>query len=363
MHAAINALCIDNLSGTGRYAHGLIDGFAALSPDDARFSVFIPAHFPLPRAWRSAKRFRFYSIPVSSPLSRIAFEQWRLPALLKRCRVDLIHSPAFVAPIDAPRSIRQLTTVHDLAYIYYPQTIPALRLAYYRWAIPRSIQTADLVITDSEAVAQQVRERFSFTRSVNALRLGVDPVRFRADEDSTDAEIRRRYGIKQPYLLFVGTREPRKNLDMLLTAYARARSKTHCLPLVIAGRVGWKLDQEMLKKEGVIAPGFVAEADLPAFYRGAAALLAPSLDEGFNLPAAEARACAAPVLASDIAVHRELLGDDAQFIQTQNMNEWAQAIASHKRREASPPRQTRTWTDVARDALNLYRAAFDAQSF
>lgn len=362
MHVAINALCITNRSGTGRYAYGLIDGLVRISTGAVRFSIFVPSDFTLPQAWRSHPSLAFYSIAAAGALQRVYYEQFQLPALLKTIQPGVLHSPAFIAPVDAPKHIRQVVSIHDLAFLRFPETIPSLRLAYYRWAIPRSMRLASRILTDAPSVIMQMKE-FGIGGNASAVPLGVDTRVFHPKASDEDAAVIAHYGIKPPYILFVGTQEPRKNLPMLLRAFQTAREHGLGRQLVLAGRQGWLQSQST--QEGVHRIGFVADEHLPALYRQAEAFAAPSLDEGFNLPAAEARACGAPVIASDIAVHRETLGQQAVYISPHEVEGWATALASLQdcdgglfrlSGQAARPlfNSVRDWTDVAKDTVDIY---------
>ncbi len=354
MRVAINALGVTNRSGTGRYAWGLIHGFIQLAPPDLSLSVLIPSDFPIPSEWHHSTQARFYSIPTGGTWQRIVWEQWFLPAWLKKIQPDLLHSPAFIAPVLRSVKAKQVVTVHDLAFRLYPQTIPRTRRWYYAWAIPASIRRADAVLSDSQTVADEIRLYFPSTRRVIPIPLGVDTRRFQLESWEEDQAVLARYRINTPYLLFVGTREPRKNLDTLLKAYAEARRQGLKLDLVIAGRLGWMMDEPSLP--GVRLPGHVEEDAVPALYRHARAVIAPSLYEGFDLPASEALACGAPVLSSDIPVHREVLGDRVRYVDPENIPDWTNALLGlEKIPQAVPLAPVRDWQEVARETWQAYQ--------
>ncbi len=357
MHVAINALCITNRSGTGRYAHGLVDGLMRIDTGGARFSVFVPSNFVLPLPWRNHSAFVFYSVPIKGAISRIVFEQFRLPSLLHTILPDVLHSPAFIAPVDAPLSIRQIVTIHDLAFHRYSETVPSLRLAYYRWAIPRSMKCASAILTDADTISQQIIDKFGLQDKLQCVPLGVDTRVFHSTEPDQDSAVLNQYRISQPYILFVGALEPRKNLSMLLKAFNTAREQGFDHTLVLAGRYGWLEPKSMCAHEGVVQTGYVSDEHLPALYRGASALAAPSIDEGFNLPATEALACGAAVVASDIAVHRETLGARAVYVSPHDVEGWAKALLTLKEDKGGLRTHStvRDWVDVAKDTLDVYR--------
>ncbi len=355
MHVVLNALCITNRSGTGRYAWGLIDGLLRLNEPDLFLSVLIPADFPLPPNWHESQRVRFYSVPIASALHRIVWEQGCLPAWLRQIKPDLLHSPAFIAPVLRATDVKQAVTIHDLTFLHYSQTIPILRRLFYRWIIPRSWRKAAAVITDSRAVAEELSALGEKIQNLIPIHLGVDGERFSSKKREDDSAICHRYGLSEPYLLFVGTREPRKNLTTLLSAYATARQRGFHLPLAIVGRYGW-MEESRPDGQGVQWLGHIPDGDLPALYRGASAFLAPSLYEGFDLPPVEALACGTPAIVSDIPVHREVLGGDAVFVPCCDAGAWADAMMRLDTLIKKPPTVARrSWSDVAKDTLAIYR--------
>lgn len=353
MKVALNALCITNRSGTGRYTYGLVDGFVRGRCGDLQLNVFLPAGFTLPRHWWDCASIRFYSIPVDNAIERIIWEQTALPQMLQKLGIAILHSPAFICPCLLPDDIQHIITVHDLAFLSYPQTIPTLRRMYLKTWIERSMQTAAAVITDSQTVADEVKQAYPSIQNIRTVHLGVDEFRYHPTIQDSDERILQSHNINKPYYLFVGTIEPRKNIETVLQAYRQAKAEGCKQQFVVVGRFGWMIDKDLLQQDGVVWLGHVDEADLPALYRHADALVAPSLYEGFDLPTVETAACGVSVIASDIAVHREVMGKDAVFVETTNADAWAQALLRYERGEQT--RNVRRWVDVANDTVELYQ--------
>ena len=356
MHAAINALCLGNRSGTGRYTEGLINGFVELADREVRLSVFIPSHFPISPKWWRTTQVRFYSIPIPTAWHRVVWEQWFSQGWLKKLKPDLLHSPAFVVPLFRRGPYRQIITIHDLAFLRFPQTLPAGRRRYLAIAATRSMRLADAIITDSRAIQREVQEQVNRPEKVAAVPLGVNPALFHTHPTLEDEKILESLGVQRPYFLFAGTIEPRKNLSRILSAYLQARREGVKPNLVIAGRLGWKHDTIPLYQEGVVGVGFVTDAKLAALYRHAESLLAPSLYEGFDLPVVEAAACGTPVICSDIPVHHELFGEEGRYISVEDEEGWKKAFISPDNwNPSSRAGEIRGWTDAARDLLECYR--------
>jgi glycosyltransferase involved in cell wall biosynthesis len=234
----------------------------------------------------------------------------------RRLRGWLLHTPNYILmPFDGPA----LTTVHDLSWLSYPEAHPIERVRFLDRHLPRSLERANLVLTDSEFIAAEIASRFALSRAkIRVVPLGVDPS-YRPRTSEETASVLARYGLKaDEYLLVVATLEPRKNLARLVRAYAAlpgALQSQH--PLVIVGARGW-LNNEL---ERAIAPlesagkarrlGYVAERELPLVYAGAHAFAFPSLYEGFGLPVLEAMSSGVPVLTSNVSSLPEVAGDAA----------------------------------------------------
>ena len=262
--------------------------------------------------------------------------------LLKRNRVpaidllaghpDLFFFPNFVRyPLLRSRSV---VTVHDLTFVHYPRLVEEKNLEYLRRFVRRSLHLADRVIAVSHWIRQEVLEIFRLPEDkVVAVPHGVDRERFRPASPQAVAAVRRRYGLNgAPYLLAVGTLEPRKNLPRLLEAYARIPQRGE-VRLVLAGCRGWlygdifeTLRRQRLEGE-VLLTGYCPEADLPALYSGASVLVYPSLYEGFGMPILEAMACGTPVIASNRGAMAEVAGDAAVLVDPEDTAAIADAVS------------------------------------
>ncbi len=210
--------------------------------------------------------------------------------------LDVFHATNFVLP--PLRRARGVVTVHDLAFLHHTDTVSAAS-ARYRVLVPRSLDRARVVLTPSEAVAEQVREAYAPRVPVVAVPHGVDP--------GWLAPQPRPAGMPGAYVLFVGTLEPRKDLPTLLAAH---RLVPDAPPLVLVGPPGWG---EQVDVSGCLTPGFLGDEALRAVVAGASALVLPSRDEGFGLPVLEALAAGTPVLASDLPVLREVGGEHVRY--------------------------------------------------
>ncbi len=246
--------------------------------------------------------------------------------------IDLFHAADFMLPPTLPRT-RTVLTVHDLAFEKYPgDTMPGM-LAALRRTVPRSVKAADHVITVSEATRQDLIDLYRLPpEKVTAIPHGVAarfnpalplPAQRRAVAD--------KYHLPDaPFILTVGTLQPRKNHLRLVQSLARIKMDAK---LVIAGGTGWAYDQvraevdRLRLGERVVFAGFIDDADLPDLYRAATIFAYPALYEGFGLPVLEAMACGLPVVASNGSSLPEVAGDAGLLVDPFDVDALADALA------------------------------------
>jgi glycosyltransferase involved in cell wall biosynthesis len=289
---------------------------------------------------------------------------------------DVLFVPSHVLPLYHPR--RSVVTVHDLGHRYYPEAHTSRQRLYLEWSTRYHVRTAAHLLTDSQATRDDlVRLYGADPARVTVAHLGVDPTLEPVCEAGRLAHVQRKYGITGPYLLYVGTLQPRKNLLRLIEAFARIAggpggSNAQCevppLQLVLAGKKGW-LSKDILAHpvelgiEGhVVYPGFIENADLAALYSGARLFVMPSLHEGFCMPVLEAMACGAPVVCSNASSLPEVAGDAALLFDPLDVEAMAAAIeralgSEELRRKMARRGSERvkafTWARCARQVLTV----------
>ena len=268
---------------------------------------------------------------TGSPVPRIVWEQGAQPWALRRLQPDLVHALAFVAPVALRRPF--VVTVYDLSFIHYPRRLPAARRLYLRVLTRWSCRRAARVIAISASTAHDLVETFGLSPArIDVARPGVgEPF---TPLPSADVEaFRARKGLPSRFLLFVGTLEPRKNLPVLLRAYARlSPAERDAVHLVLAGGRGWMTDEifDTIEAHGlgehVHFPGYVPAAELPYWYNAAEALVYPSVFEGFGLPVVEALACGTPALVSEASSLPEAVGDGGVCLPPDDVAAWHAAL-------------------------------------
>ncbi|MDO8546277.1 MAG: glycosyltransferase family 1 protein [Nitrospirales bacterium] len=256
-------------------------------------------------------------------------DQVGLPRRLVQDRIAVFLSPYFKGPLCAPCPV--VVTVHDLMFIRYPgRRRPLYDLVMTSLARVYAGRAA-AVITDSEYSKRSIVAMLG----VSDAKVTVIPVALGAEfkpEPLTDA-VRLQYGIVPPYILSVGNFLPHKNVPRLIQAYAglgRELKDTHQLVLA-GGKREHRNDHECLAArlgvaDRVLFPGFIDDENLPAIYSGCALFILPSLEEGFGLPALEAMACGAPVVASNRAAIPEVVGDAAVLFDPESVSSIAEAM-------------------------------------
>ncbi|HEV2235505.1 MAG TPA: glycosyltransferase family 1 protein, partial [Ktedonobacterales bacterium] len=307
-------------AGVSRYTYRLIEGLAH-QPTDTRYSVFVTAH-DAPRATPfDPARVELVPArwPTARPPQRILWEQLALPGLLRRMRADVFHSTVHVLPERLP--CPSVVTIHDLAFLAYPQFFRPARRLYQRIFTARSARAATRLMAVSESTKRDVVARLGIApEKVRVVYPAID-ARFRPVADPARlVTFRREQGLPDRFLLYLGTLEPRKNLAALLAAYALLRARDDATPpLVLAGAKGWYYQElfdrvrQLGLERSITFAGYVRDEDQPLWYAAAELFIYPSLFEGFGLPVAEALACGAPVVTTNVSSLPEAAGDVAML--------------------------------------------------
>jgi glycosyltransferase involved in cell wall biosynthesis len=253
------------------------------------------------------------------------YESWhglRWPSVSRATGpVDVIHATGMAIP---PRDAPLVVTVHDLAFVHHPEHATRHGLRFFRRSLELTRRHADLILCPSDAT-----RRDCLAQGLEPHRLWVVPwgVDARRPSEAEIAASRTRHGLGQPYVLAVGTIEPRKNLGALLDAFARLDRPG--LELVLVGPTGWNEDLgPRIERLGdrVRSLGFVPHDELAPLYGGAEAFCYPSLLEGFGMPVLEAQAAGAPVITSAGTATAEAAGDAAILVDPREIGEIAEAL-------------------------------------
>ncbi len=372
--------------GIGRYTRELVQALTEISPNYTfrLFSAKVPASLPVSNPLPTGEHIVYCPAPIGE---RWLYRLWHrlqlpLPVQLITGRLDLFHSPDFVLPPLA-KGIPSLLTVHDLSFIHYPETFPEALVRYLNTVVPRSVARASHILADSQATKADLHNIWHVPQDkVTVLYSGVHE-RFRVIDDAHRiGTLRKKYDLGDvPFILSVGTVQPRKNYQMLIQAFkpVAERFPHH---LYIAGGKGWLYDDMLaeIERQGLNGRvrflGFIDDADLPTLYNAATLFAMPSLYEGFGLPLLEAMACGVPVLTSNVSSLPEVVGSGLDDGGTDAGYETAVQLSPHIPAAwteamlhllASPKTQKQlitagfqqakkfTWNRAARQLLNIYQ--------
>lgn len=322
MRIAINCRCFmkKQFTGIGRYGYNLVK---SLSEIDRANEYFLYAPKDLFDFKRSVPR-------VSGKNFHVVWDFFRQGPDKVIKDADIYHAPA--PEVIAPMRSKVVASVHDLVYKAYPQGHTDSTVQRTDTQLTSITRHADKIICSSESTRKDLMKYFTVpAERVSVIYLGMDLAEFAPlsdDERPAARQLLADKGLSGPYVLFVGTLEPRKNLTGLLKAFASLKSKKRFAgQLAIIGMKGWlnedlsKLAQDLGIKGSVIFPGFVTHQELRFFYGCAQALLMPSFYEGFGFPIVEAFAIGTPVVTSRVSSCGELAGDAALTVDPYNTDD------------------------------------------
>lgn len=353
-------------AGVGRYTQALVEHLAPLAGDDA-LRCFC---FDFKRA----------GIPLRLSQAEIRCIRWCPGRLVQRAwktihfppfdwlagPADIYHFPNFIIP-PLGRG-RAVVTIHDVSFLRFPEAAEPKNLRYLNHHIRRTVDRADLILTDSDFSAREMQECLHVPPDrIKTVHLGLTG-NMRAPDDATVQSVRTEWLLDRPYLIFVGTLEPRKNLPFLIEVFERLSAFDG--DLIIAGMRGWKFEPilERMQRSPLAARirylDYVPESHLPALYAGATAFVFPSRYEGFGFPPLEAMRCGTPVCSSRAGSLPEVLGSAAHYIDHDDPADWAadlEALLQDTDRQASlraagyRQADRYTWDATARTTWEAYR--------
>lgn len=328
MRIAIDAIpLVANKTGVGHYTDALAE-WLARTHHDHQYELVSPFDFNFPNGHSPPPNLHKRFTPVQ-PM----FRKWwlvGLPALLRISSFDLFHGTNYCVPVFS--TCPTVVTIHDLSLYAQAITHEKKNVERGKRRVPVMARRADMIIAPSEATKREITQYLKIP--ADRIRVVYEAAREKMKPLSIeDCEpVLRKHGIDQPYLLYTGTIEPRKNLLNLIRAYNELlRTSKHRPMLVLCGGRGW-LDEEVfelvaeLKLQRMVKfTGYVDDDDLPALYSACEIFVYPSLYEGFGLPPLEAMACGAPVITSNTSSLPEVVGDAGVLI---NPNEVAELAAA-----------------------------------
>ena len=312
--------------GIGRYMRCLTEALLVVAPEHEYLLILPPDRPEMffdsgAQVERITPAVKYYSIR----------EQIEIPRILRRHRVDLLHSPHFNLPLVCP--CPRVATIHDVIYLACAGDLPSrLGRVYYRTMMALTVRLADRIITDSNFSSDQIRRFLRTDRGIEVIYPAVDGSFQPVTDPARLQAVRARYGIRNDYILCTGIFKPRKNHASLLRAFRRFRDVGGDATLVIAGPMNEgeeqlrSMAQELKISDHVLFTGFVDDCELPALYSGARVYACPSLYEGFGFTVLEAMACGVPVVSSAESSLPEVGGAAALYADVRDARQFGDAL-------------------------------------
>ncbi|MBI3952471.1 MAG: glycosyltransferase family 4 protein [Candidatus Doudnabacteria bacterium] len=297
-------------------------------------------------------------------------EQLRLPRVLNKENLDLVHFPHFNVPIFYRKPF--IVTIHDLTHSKFPGRKKSHffhRLAY-NFVLSNAIKSAKKIIAVSNGTKNEIQEVFGNVddKTVTIYEGANDSFRMMDKQEAFD-QIANRFGISKPFILYVGVWRRYKNLPMLARAFSRMIDKGLDLQLVLAGEPDPfypEIKQQILSvnhSDHIVCPGRVSDSDMQALYNAATLFVLPSLSEGFGLTALEAASCGVPIVSSDIPTLREILGQGAEYFDPNNLENMTDVLENLLKNEKRLEELANlglsrskhfNWKMAAQETINLY---------
>lgn len=299
MHILILADPVDNQNaGVHAYTKNLIE--ALLKIDKKNRYTFIHE--------RENDFFKWRNHHIIPDKNRIAYGTYRkfhlIPKLIRKLKPDIVFEPCHIGPLNLPKSIKRVTTIHDLTPLLFPKFHEKQSVLIHKILLPKIIKKADLIITPSNNTKKDIL-KLNHKAKIKVIALA--PTK----KLPTTA-------VKEKYLLYLGTIEPRKNLEILIEAYSELNLKHK---LILAGKIGWKANP-ILKKASqnpnIILTGQISEKEKANLYKNAAIFIYPSHYEGFGLPPLEAMQYGTPVIVANNSSLKEYYKNHALLFKTKS---------------------------------------------
>lgn len=345
------------LTGLGNYTWNILRALQRTQKDTELY-LYLPSTFKdcdlldLARA-----KIRHYA-PVLG-LKGYFWTKFISPFLIQRDSLDCYIAPRVLFPYFVGSAVPTVAIVADLNIYLCPEKMPrGTRISYSLW-YRSDVLKADRIVTVSKGTSDRLMQRLG--RSADAIVPPAVSQIYQPVHADLVLAVKQKYGIQGPYIVFVGTLEPRKNLATLIAAHrAFNASRPDAIKLVLVGKRGWKNESlvTMLDRgvPNVMETGYAPEADLPALYTGSEAFVIPSFYEGYGMPAAEARACGTRVIATDIPELREAAGPDGTFVPP-TVEGLLQGLRGSLERPRPTGDRRHSWDDSARLLADVLRDA------
>ena len=359
-----------NVTGIGTYTYNLLKILQVKSKHNRYFSI---NHLNI-------KMFDHDTLIVENPFKQILQTYMWYPYLIIRLRktdLDLIHNPSQIPTFFKPAQ-KYIITVCDLTPLKFPKEHKIGKELIYKLLYPRTLKYSDRIIAISCSTKQDLINHFKIPdNKIKVIHLAADE-KFQPPEKKSILKFKTEYNLNYPFILYVGTLEPRKNIPTLIKAFYNLKKYNLPHKLVIAGKKGWKYKSifETIEKldlqDDVIFTGYVPSEDLPALYSAADLFVYPSLYEGFGLPPLEAMSCGCPVITSNSSSLPEVIGDAGIMIDPYDIDLLASSmyevltndeLKADMIKKGLERAKMFSWEKCARETLEVYEEVYNYSRF
>ncbi len=272
-----------------------------------------------------------------------------IPRAIKKIKPDIVLDPCHIGPFNLPKNIKRAVTIHDLTPILFPKFHIKKSVIIHKLLLKRVLKNADIILTTSE---QNKKDILNYCKT--KAKIAVIPLGLREKPKETNETPQK--NTSSPYILYLGTIEPRKNIGILIDAFSELK-KEHFIPhnLIIAGEKGWKAEsiiEKAQKNPDIILTGYIDEEEKEKLYKNATVFVYPSIYEGFGLPPMEAIAHNIPLICSTGGALKEIYKNRASFFEPKDKVRLKELILRNlKKNKKTIPQKTPLFKKTAEETL------------
>lgn len=367
-------------TGVGVYADELLKKLPnAISEKDTLYALIQDDDVALKEQLAHHKNIRVLLVTSRLLRNRLAlglYEQLILPWVLLYHKIDVVHSLHYTHPLVSP--CPRVVTLHDMTFFVVPQMHTRARKLIMAFFIKKALHSAEVIAFVSDSTKTDAGRLFGNGRNIRLVTpLGVDPSIFTNFPQKQTDDTLFRLHINKPYILYVGTLEPRKNIEHLIRAFENIKQYNSSYILVIAGKLGWnykgilKAIEESSSKENILRLGYISTEDKPILIAACNILVYPSIYEGFGLPVLEGMAAGVPVITSSTSSLSEVAGQAAVLVDPGSIEQLAAAMelvlsntkyAESLRRAGRSRARDFSWEKTARLTYKAYEMSQRAKA-
>jgi len=351
---------IEKETGVGDYAYNIISNLLSI---DKKNKYYLIHNRKINKDIFNKTNNLIIPLPKIKP-RELLWHFYTLPKKLEKLGLDIFHSTAQLNSISNTK-YKKMITIHDLAAIKFPHTHNLYPRLSAKYILPKVISKSDKIIAVSENTKKDIINYFKVDKDkieviYEAAEKIFKPVKTK--------KVLEKYNIDQPYILYVGTIEPRKNINLIIKAFQEIKRNNLPHKLVIVGKFGWKYQSILTSLKGsndIILTGYVKKEDLPEFYSNAEFLVYPSLYEGFGLPPLQAMACSCPVISSNTSSLPEVIGNAGILINPKDKETLKssmlklikdRSLISELKKKGLKQSKKFSWEESAKKTLNIYNS-------